>query len=927
MQGNNEPIKDEEMDKYVSRPVKEDFHEKLKELIKETAHGNRILLCADISNVVSLEALVKAYEKNIGYDFSKGDVTIDEFSLERAANPLYEAISKELGIEITSLSDKQLREVVTLKKNNIANPGEYLRRVRQMYEEGTITDKQDKDTGKRTKDIDIKDSKNRRFIFTEKAIARAKEINIYDKSITNAGGLTEEAIGEVISSTISHIEETKMSKELKNIFYESIDNMRNNYNLKEIELIRLCKDRRCTDGFSGQVLDEQIRKYIGKNKKLQALYKEILGNPKEIPQKYIDEINSYEDNMATSAAISAVSRVLGKGIEDISEKDKKDIVSLIIAGTLNERSILNKNEQVIEVLEALCPDLNLEKDGKKDIHNLINDNESLANLKKYLPLDEDRELNSENIKNVVKAFRLKTIKEFNPKKLDKLIVSDSLNKEIGMEKMGGISILRNIGDFIQHKLSDSIMKKFWDKNVVEIDVNELIDEMDKSVEEKFFEGSNLRFTDEDKKSIQNLYINSTDSCWISSKEQYLNLKFASLYQMEHELNSKFILSKLEKQRLDKIQDSMRDFYEDNPDFNFNNVINFASESEYGELNEETKKELADFEDNKVKSKLMTTFIKDSSFVSSIEDYKNLNDDAKKEYLKNTITALTYAKTKENDSKERKTPTEIKLDKLVAKFAQRRLEIISDEDNKFFETQEIAIGYIPKVYEDRILEEYNKYTKHHYKRFEDLEEYCNSNKKMYVVSKLDEYKNLKEEDFEEAIGETAKERVMFIESKKFFINEREKKAKKNKTKHNSADKENNNKKEVEERANRDKENNSAETDEKKLSKEQSDKEEKSDLPVPITEKQGFFKRLFNKVIGIFTNDSKSKEDIVDSDKKDTSSPKPYNDEKNGFDGVVEHYEVNTLEAVRITQENSNNMRQRNSEKSSQQHSGSDDVVFE
>lgn len=221
MQENKEPIKDEEIDKFVSKPVKEDFHEKLKNLIKETEHGRRVLLCSAVSNAVSLESLVKAYEKNIGYDFSNGTISLDEMSLEIAANPLYEVISKELGIEITSLSDKQLKEVVSLKSKNIANPGEYLKKVRQMYEEGTIADKPDKELDKKIKDTDAKFSENKSYIFTEKSIANAKEINDFFNIIVKAGGLSQEELNTVINETVLNIEQSNMSVDLKSKFFES----------------------------------------------------------------------------------------------------------------------------------------------------------------------------------------------------------------------------------------------------------------------------------------------------------------------------------------------------------------------------------------------------------------------------------------------------------------------------------------------------------------------------------------------------------------------------------------------------------------------------------------------------------------------------------------------------------------------------------
>lgn len=663
------------------------------------------------------------------------------------------------------------------------------------------------------------------------------------------------------------------------------------YNVEEIELIRLCKELKYEEGFSAEKIKQDIKNFVGKNKNLKALYNEIMKNPKEIPQEYIDKVNSYEKDTCNVAAISGVQKFIEKGIENITEEDRKEIVSLIIAGTLNKRSDLGQNEEIIRIIEQLCPDVNLsDKEGKKDIRNLINDNESLANLKKYLPLDEKREFNSESVEMVAKAFRLRMIKEIDLSKI--YILGNFLAKDM---KSSNIGIIRNWG----RKLSDAIMNKFWEGNVEELDVNKLIDEMSKSVEEKFFDGSKIRFTTSDKGNIKSLYENSTDACWISSKQQYLDLKISSLLQMETELQNKKILSHIESKRLDKIQDRIRDFYETNPEYNFNNIIGDDSE-----LKPEAKKSLDKFEDYKVKSKLMSTYMKNSSIVSSQKDYEKLDNEAKKEYLKNTIVGLSYKKNSGRDDKD---------EKLIGKFAERRLEIIGDRKNKFISIRSWGEGYRAEVDYDKILEEYNKYSKHKFKRFEELEEYCNSNKKMYVAEKLDEYKLLKDEDFRETEGKTVHERVKFIEGLKYYINEREEKTRKSKTKANSKEKESSNKTELEETSRTNEENSSVKIDKKKLSKDEADKEEKSDLPVPINEKQGFFKRLFSKVKGIFTSGDKSKEETSNLDRKDDMSENSNNAQRNDSNSFIEHVEVNTLEAVDKFNNGSNGSKEISTEK--------------
>lgn len=663
---------------------------------------------------------------------------------------------------------------------------------------------------------------------------------------------------------------------------KAIGNVIGKYNLQEIELIRMCKELKYADGFAVEALQEKIKRFVGKDKNLKAIQAEIMENPKSIPQKYIEQINSYENDTCTIAALSGVSKFMEKGIENLSEKDRKDIVSLIIAGTLDKRSDLGKNEHVIEVLEQLCPDINLsDKDGKKDIRNLMSDNESLSNLKKYLPLDESREINSENIETIAKAFRLKTIKEFDSQKLHR--IRNFFAKDM---KKSNIGILRHIGK----KLSDSMMNKFWDKNVEELDVNELIDEMGKSVEEKFFEGSRIRFTNSDKGYIKSLYENSTDACWISSKQQYLDLQISSLFRLENELESKVPLSKIDYERLIKTQERINDFYQLNEKYDFTKII----DDDYN-IKPEIIDKLDSFEEYKVKSKLMSTYMKNSSIVSSPKDYEKLDNEAKKDYLKNTIVGLSYKKESEKDDRD---------EKLIGKFAERRLEIISSRKNKFISTRSWGNGYRAEVDYDKILEEYNKYSKHKFKSYEELEEFCNSNKRVYVVDKLDEYKKLSNEDFREAEGKTVHERVKFIEGLRYYFNKREEKTKNDKAKNKTNSKENNNKVELEESDYTTDENNSLKADEIKLSDAETEKEEHSELPVPVDEKQGFFKRLFNKVKGIFTRDDKLTEDVSDSEKEETKNQNSNSTVENNSNSFIEHIDVNPLEAVNKFKNGSN-----------------------
>lgn len=906
MEETKEPIKDEEMENLVNKDTKIDYHDQLKELIKNSVHGTRMAICSSISKSVSVDALVTAYEQNMGYEFSKGTVVLDDISLEKAAIPLYNAVSKELGIEVSNLSDKQLNQIVMLKIHS--DPIEFAKKVNEIREEGDTRVRLQEQDNRFQGKLQNKDAREG-YIFDNVAMANAREVNEYEKFVSKTGAMSKEAISSDIEKVMNNTEQVSVPAELKKLLEHNVISIRENYDVKLVQLIQLSKDFKYAT-FAKEVYSEKIKEFVKENPKLESAYDEISKNPNNIPEKYMKMINNYEDNLATIAAISSADKFFNCNMNNLAEDEKKKIFSDILSATINKSGgeIIADNDVFINILEQLGPDLNLQgKDGKKDIRNLFENDEELKKLQKYLPINKkSAELNSNNIKNVLKMLRIRTIRSVNERTIEKLNEVDKFDKSIfsGKISRNAKGFVQKIGRRKQEKITNELMEDIWENSAEEIRVNAVIDRMEENIEGRFFEGSNMNFTKTDASNMQELYEKSTIECWISSKEQYLDLRYAALHQIKSELEGKDQLTELEKNRLELINYRIQDFHSEHPDYDTSRVLDGSEEK----LTDDIKYRLSNFEDYKVKSKIISTFIRNSISINSYEDYSKLDDNGKKEYLKNTIAALSY----KGSSAERKS-------KIIGKFAERSLEIINSDESKFIDIYPRDVGYNSTIHEEKILEEYNKYSKHKFQTFKELKQYCESNKSMYVAEKLDEYEDLRDEDFVDALGDTTSEKVKFIESMKFSINERDEKAPKIERRNRRASSINRieSKKDLDSELDLDSKSefngeNEKSDDRSNMTVEEinvshEDIEPDSELPVPV--KESFFKKIVNKVKEIFTSTSKQQTDNS-SDKENLEMIHQDVSQKETFDEALRKgtENVNVLEAVRYTQDNSGNAKQ-------------------
>lgn len=759
MEETKEPIKDQELDKFVNKNTKVNYREQLKELIKNSTHGTRIAICSKISKNVSLDALVSAYEQNMGYEFSKGSVILDDILLEKAVQPLYDLVSKEIGIGVSNLNSKQLNDIVKSKLND--DPKVFAEKIYQLNEEGYISNsaqgKEINENLKNNKETNTMADKVGYYVFTEQSIANAKKVNDYSVNLNELNSKATNSTNEIVDNAIKDDKELIIAQDLKEILNQTQVNLSTYYDYDLIQLIQLVKDIKYADHFAKDILKEKAKEYVKEHPSLKKDYAEMIKDDTQIPEKYITMINDYENEANLLVALSTVNILKKDGIGS-SSADRKQAVLYIINGMKEESFALTDHPEFIDMLEKLCPDLDFkDEDGKKDIRNVLNSEKEREKLKKYLPINQGEELTEGVLKNTLKSTSLSNIRNISKETLEKAKNQNKYDVELVTKKVVTKGFIAEIGSNNREKIADEFISDLFKKSVEEIDINL----KDKTLEEKFFTGSAMQLTETDRKKIMKMYENCTVNCWISSKENYLELRYSALHQIKSDLEGKENLTELEKDRLQLINIRLDEFNEKYPDIESNITI----EDETGEkrLIDQAKASLEMYQEYKVKSKLITTFMKNSMSITNREDYENLSDRDKKRYLKNVIAALDY---KKDD------------DKVISKFAKRSLEILNSGEDKFINIETIKseednyLRYTATINKQRILEEYNKYSTHNFSTYKELQEYCASNKSMYVADKLDEYDGiLQDEDFVKPDGETTKDKFKFIEKQKRTIEER------------------------------------------------------------------------------------------------------------------------------------------------------------
>ncbi len=234
-----------------------------------------------------------------------------------------------------------------------------------------------------------------------------------------------------------------------------------------------------------------------------------------------------------------------------------------------------------------------------------------------------------------------------------------------------------------------------------------------SAMKNYFVGSKINFTGKDEKQYNMMYQEFTINSWIENKDAAIKLRYMALrdtLKKYKDMPPNEYISK----KINEIE---------------GNISNF--EKEFGKLDVESKKDEFSFEMYKqyfVNAGLTKYLTRDVSEWQEGANYEDLDNTHKKGYIRNILVALEH---KDNP------------DFCITKLALRRLELMNSDRKKFITFDENG-GY--KINEELILQEYNRMSDHTYADFDELTKSARLRKNEYLLTKLEEYTHLNDEDF-------------------------------------------------------------------------------------------------------------------------------------------------------------------------------------
>lgn len=248
----------------------------------------------------------------------------------------------------------------------------------------------------------------------------------------------------------------------------------------------------------------------------------------------------------------------------------------------------------------------------------------------------------------------------------------------------------------------------------------------KSAMKNYFVGSKIKFTEKDENLYNTMYQEFTINSWIENKDDAIKLRYMAL------------LDTLEK-------------YKDMPPNEYiskkiheieNNISNF--ENEFGKLDVEPQKDKDSFDLYRqyfVNAGLTKYLTRDVYEWQEGKNYEDLDNTHKKGYIRNILVALEHEKNS---------------DFCITKLALRRLELMNSDRKKFITFDENG-GY--KINKELILQEYNRMSDHTYADFNELTKSAGLRKYEYLLTKLDEYTHLNDEDFLKLENKADKNKTM------------------------------------------------------------------------------------------------------------------------------------------------------------------------
>lgn len=479
---------------------------------------------------------------------------------------------------------------------------------------------------------------------------------------------------------------------------------------------------------------EKLNKFIGQDPKRKEIFAEITDENREILPQYKAQVKEYKDNIGIKAFFEKTQYLTEDDVEILSKDDKKELFMNFIASFKQMGPNNKMYGQIIENMQKIFPEITDTIKANKRI-----DTQKLFALTEKV-LELDTHLDAKGFSKLMNACQQELIyRQYNEEQQSKKI-------DLKMKKNDD-----------PDKIPDEEVDRIFAERAVEIniDLNKVLTEDSKKTdEEKYFEDSNIvKFSKIDAGNLKRKYKEFNSISWIPKKETAVRLSFLSLATLKENLESLSSDSPFYAQKLSEIQEKMEAMKQSNSDIDFDQFL----DSE-GRVSKDHKKEIAKYEKSKITEKILYDYITDEDLVTSRADYDKLSKEDKQEYLLNSIALL------ESTTNMKST---------VSKFIARRLEIIETEENGLVSLVENEEGNkIPRINTEKLLEEYNKTSSHKFESFEELMQYTKVKELEYVSGKLEEYSNLREEDFFELHGRTHSERSDEIETIRMDFNFRQ-----------------------------------------------------------------------------------------------------------------------------------------------------------
>lgn len=255
------------------------------------------------------------------------------------------------------------------------------------------------------------------------------------------------------------------------------------------------------------------------------------------------------------------------------------------------------------------------------------------------------------------------------------------------------------------------------KGISEIDINNSAMRYS-SPFRNYFNDSNIEFSDVDEKEFNHLYKMVNINSWIENKETALKLRYAAMITIKKEYD-KYPEDEFLNGKKEKLEKQIEEF-----------------EAEHGklgmdgdELSVETKNDLEVYREYMTHAGLIKYFTRDAMRLNEGDGYDSLDDNHKKAYIRNVLACLKFI--------------DMDSEFPFSKVALRRLELMNSDDKKFVTFDKNGD---PIINEELILQEYQSMSDYKYKDFEELVQSATRRKDEYILMKLEEYSQLREDEF-------------------------------------------------------------------------------------------------------------------------------------------------------------------------------------